>query len=133
MEHCKTLSLAHCRCYVMAVYKSLILQRPLSFEDIEAAVEQCEENYMEINITDYLRSVCKHLSCPTEDNLDIYTGPPTCSDIQSFHNLIKTKFERIINVAFRPAPAQPEFYYCLPSWPPKRIVGFYFVISVYPT
>ncbi|XP_033214181.1 KICSTOR complex protein SZT2-like isoform X2 [Belonocnema kinseyi] len=121
MEHCKTLSLAHCRCYVMAVYKSLILQRPLSYEDIEAAVEQCEENYMEINITDYLRSVCKHLSTSSEENLDSYSGPTTCSDIQSFHNLIKNKFERIINVAFRPVPAHPEFYFCLPSWPPERI------------
>lgn len=126
MEHCKILSLAHCRCYVMAVYKSLILQRPLNYEDMEAAVEQCEENYMEINITDYLRSVCKHLSTSSENNPNTYTEKIACNEIQPFHNLIKNKFERIINVSFRPVPAHPKLYYCLPSWQPERMVGSFF-------
>ena len=125
MEHCKTLSLAHCRCYVMAVYKSLVLQRPLSYGDMEAAVEQCKKNYIEIHITEYLRSVCKHLSSSSAKNVNTCLGRPTCSDIQPFHKLIKIKFERIINVAFRPVPANPEFYYFLPSWNPERLVSLF--------
>ncbi|CAK9801279.1 KICSTOR complex protein SZT2 [Anthophora quadrimaculata] len=116
MEHCKLLSLAHCHCYVVAVYKSLVLQQPLSYEDMEAAVEQCEETLIEINITNYLRSVCRHLSKLSEKDLLDQLNPSACDDVAPLHNLIKEKFERIITVAFRPVPAHPEFYYCSPFW-----------------
>ncbi|XP_043599602.1 KICSTOR complex protein SZT2-like isoform X2 [Bombus pyrosoma] len=116
VEHCKVLSLAHCHCYVVAVYKSLVLQQPLTYNDMEAAVEQCEETLIEINITNYLRSVCRHLSKLSDKNLLGELNPSTCNDVEPLHNLIKEKFERIITVAFRPVPAHPEFYYCSPSW-----------------
>ncbi|XP_014480858.1 PREDICTED: protein SZT2-like [Dinoponera quadriceps] len=116
MEHCKLLSLAHCHCYVVAVYKSLALQQSLSYEDMEAAVAQCEENLIEINITNYIRSVCRHLSTlPRNSPLD-QLKVSACNDVKPLHNLIKDKFKRIMAVAFRPVPAHPEFYYCLPSW-----------------
>ncbi|XP_012282231.1 KICSTOR complex protein SZT2 isoform X2 [Orussus abietinus] len=120
MEHCKLLNLAHCHSYVVAVYKSLALQLPLSYEDMEATVDQCEESMIEINITNYLRSVCRHLSC-SKNNSGNYLDRPACSNIQPLHNLIKNKFERIITVAFRPVPAHPEFYYCSPSWSSERL------------
>ncbi|XP_076387408.1 KICSTOR complex protein SZT2 isoform X2 [Megachile rotundata] len=116
MEHCKLLSLAHCHCYVVAVYKSLVLQQSLSYEDMEAAVEQCEETLIEINITNYLRSVCRHLSRLSDnDSLDQLESS-ACDDVKPLHDLIKEKFEKIITVAFRPVPAHPEFYYCSPYW-----------------
>ncbi|KOX81297.1 Protein SZT2, partial [Melipona quadrifasciata] len=115
VEHCKQLSLAHCHCYVVAVYKSLVLQQPLTYDDMEAAVEQCEETLIEINITNYLRSVCRHLSKLSDRNLLDELNPSVCNDVEPLHNLIKEKFERIITVAFRPVPAHPEFYYCSPS------------------
>ncbi|XP_076669350.1 KICSTOR complex protein SZT2 isoform X3 [Andrena cerasifolii] len=115
MEHCKLLSLAHCHCYVVAVYKSLVLQQPLSYEDMEAAVEQCEETLIEIDITKYLRSVCRHLNkLSEEDSLD-QLKLSACEDVEPLHKLIRDKFERIMRVAFRPVPAHPEFYYCSPS------------------
>ncbi|XP_043514984.1 KICSTOR complex protein SZT2-like isoform X3 [Frieseomelitta varia] len=116
VEHCKQLSLAHCHCYVVAVYKSLVLQQPLTYDDMEAAVEQCEETLIEINITNYLRSVCRHLSKLSDKNLLDELSPSACNDVEPLHNLIKEKFERIITIAFRPVPAHPEFYYCSPSW-----------------
>ncbi|XP_048511777.1 KICSTOR complex protein SZT2-like isoform X2 [Athalia rosae] len=112
-DHCKLLSLAYCQCYVVAVYKSLVLQRPLSYQDIEAAVEQCEEALIEINITNYLSSVCRHLSSISGKSLG---SSPSCSDAQPLHNLITEKFERIMNGAFRAVPAHPEFYFCSPNW-----------------
>ncbi|XP_043281050.1 KICSTOR complex protein SZT2-like isoform X2 [Venturia canescens] len=115
MEHCKLLSLAHCHCYVVAVYKSLALQLPLSYEDMEAAVEQCEEALIEINITDYLRTVCRHLGNSSNTEWSTNLGSSMCVDAQPLHNLIKEKFRRIITVAFEPVPAHPEFYYCSPS------------------
>ncbi|XP_011497452.1 PREDICTED: protein SZT2-like isoform X2 [Ceratosolen solmsi marchali] len=108
-EHCKVLSLAHCHSYVVAVYKSLVLQQPLNYDDMDAAVEQCEECLIEINITDYLRAVCQHLRTPDNE------GTP-CSEMRNMHNLIKDKFKKIINVAFKQVPVHPDFYYCLPSW-----------------
>ncbi|XP_043250268.1 KICSTOR complex protein SZT2-like isoform X1 [Colletes gigas] len=116
MEHCKLLSLAHCHCYVVAVYKSLVLQQPLSYEDMEAAVEQCEETLIEINITKYLRCVCRHLSKLCKEDLLYQSDHSTCKDVEPLHNLIREKFEKIMTVAFRPVPAHPEFYYCSPSW-----------------
>lgn len=124
MEHCKLLSLAHCHCYVVAVYKSLVLQQPLTYDDMEAAVEQCEETLIEINITNYLRSVCRHLSKLSEKDLLDKLNPSACDDVKPLHNLIKEKFERIITVAFRTVPAHPEFYYCSPSWSENETVCF---------
>ncbi|XP_031787876.1 KICSTOR complex protein SZT2 isoform X2 [Nasonia vitripennis] len=111
MEHCKVLSLAHCNSYVVAVYKSLILQQSISYDDIDAAVEQCEEFLMEINITDYLKAVCRHLSPQDEHDAE-----SPCSEMRNIHNLIKDKFRKIINVAFKQVPVHPDFYYCLPAW-----------------
>ncbi|CAL7950911.1 unnamed protein product [Xylocopa violacea] len=116
MAHCKLLSLAHCHCFVVAVYKSLVLQQPLTYDDMEAAVEQCEETLIEINITNYLRSVCRHLSKLADKDLLNQLHPSACNDVEPLHNLIQEKFEKIITVAFRPVPAHPEFYYCSPSW-----------------
>ncbi|XP_034939533.1 KICSTOR complex protein SZT2-like [Chelonus insularis] len=127
LEHCKLLSLAHCHCYVVAVYKSLALQLQLSYEDMEAAVEQCEESLIEINITTYLRTVCKHLnnSFKSENSdeskeLD-YTNNTTCTEVQPLHNLITEKFRKIITIAFKPVPAHPEFYYYSPQYTSERL------------
>lgn len=122
MEHCKLLSLAHCHCYVVAVYKSLALQQSLSYEDMEAAVAQCEENLIEINITNYLRSVCRHLNTLPEGKLLDQLNISACNDVKPLHSLIKDKFKRIMAAAFRPVPAHPEFYYCLPSWMSEKLV-----------
>lgn len=124
MEHCKLLSLAHCHCYVVAVYKSLVLQQSLSYEDMEAAVEQCEETLIEINITNYLRSVCRHLSRLSDNDVLDELKPTACDDVKPLHDLIKEKFEKIITVAFRPVPAHPEFYYCSPFWSDNEAVCF---------
>jgi hypothetical protein len=114
-EHCKVLSLAHCHSYVVAVYKSLVLQQPLNYDDMDAAVEQCEECLIEINITDYLRAVCRHLGPPNNEETP-------CSEMRNIHNLIKDKFKKIINVAFKQVPVHPDFYYCLPSWKSDKLV-----------
>ncbi|XP_047362781.1 KICSTOR complex protein SZT2 isoform X1 [Vespa velutina] len=123
MEHCKMLNFAHCHCYVAAVYKSLALQKPLSYEDMEAAVELCEESLIEIDITNYLQSVCRHLSTSQDGNTFGQLKSNVCYDVKPLHNLIKDKFEGIITVAFRPVPAHSEFYYCSPLWISKKTTG----------
>ncbi|XP_043487708.1 KICSTOR complex protein SZT2-like isoform X1 [Polistes fuscatus] len=120
MEHCKILNFAHCHCYVAAVYKSLALQQPLSYEDMEAAVELCEESLIEIDITNYLQSVCRHLSISQDGNSLSHLNSNVCCDVKPLHDLIKDKFESMITVAFRPVPAHPEFYYCSPLWLSKK-------------
>lgn len=115
-EHCKLLSLAYCQCYVVAVYKSLALQQPLSYQDMEAAVEQCEEALIEINITNYLKSVCRHLSSWGDNGSESSVAELSCSDVEPLHNLIREKFERIMSSAFRAVPAHPEFYFCSLHW-----------------
>ncbi|XP_031836676.1 KICSTOR complex protein SZT2 isoform X3 [Nomia melanderi] len=115
-KHCKRVSLAHCHCYVVAVYKSLVLQQPLSYEDMEAAVEQCEETLIEIDVTNYLRCVCRHLNKLSENDTLDQLQYSACDDVKPLHDLIREKFKRIMTVAFRPVPAHPEFYYCSPNW-----------------
>ncbi|CAB0036663.1 unnamed protein product [Trichogramma brassicae] len=121
LEHCKIISLAHCNAYVVSVYKSLIEQQPINYSDMEAAVEQCEECLIEINITDYLRAVCRHLGSealpPTplnDTDEDGYGCNDTCKDMRNLHMLIKDKFRKIINVAFKQVSVHPDFYFCLP-------------------
>ncbi|XP_014220610.1 KICSTOR complex protein SZT2-like isoform X1 [Trichogramma pretiosum] len=121
LEHCKIISLAHCNAYVVSVYKSLIEQQPINYSDMEAAVEQCEECLIEINITDYLRAVCRHLGnealppSPLNDtDEDGYGCNDTCKDMRNLHMLIKDKFRKIINVAFKQVSVHPDFYFCLP-------------------
>ncbi|CAD6224796.1 GSCOCG00005557001-RA-CDS, partial [Cotesia congregata] len=125
LEHCKLLTLAHCHCYVVAVYKSLALQLRLSYEDMEAAVEQCEESLIEINITNYLKTVCKHfnnLSSKLDEAKAIEKcHSTTCAEFGQLHNLIRDKFKKIITCAFKPVPAHPEFYYFSPSHHSERI------------
>ncbi|XP_023246457.1 KICSTOR complex protein SZT2 [Copidosoma floridanum] len=114
-NHLKVLNLAHCNAYVVAVYKSLVLQRPLAHGDMDAAVEQCEENLLEISITKYLRAVCRHLDASSTDE----SNP--CECMGNMHKLIKDKFRKIISVAFRQVPVHPDFYYCLPSWKQEHL------------
>lgn len=92
---------------------------------MEAAVAQCEENLIEINITNYLRSVCRHLSMLPEGDLLNQLKISACNDVKPLHSLIKNKFKRIMAVAFRPVPAHPEFYYCLPSWMSEKMVRIF--------
>ncbi|KAH0546460.1 KICSTOR complex protein SZT2-like isoform X1 [Cotesia glomerata] len=125
LEHCKLLTLAHCHCYVVAVYKSLALQLRLSYEDMEAAVEQCEESLIEINITNYLKTVCKHLNNLSskfdEAKAIEKCHSTTCAEFGQLHKLIRNKFKKIITCAFKPVPAHPEFYYFSPSHHSERI------------
>ena len=83
---------------------------------MEAAVEQCEETLLEINITDYLRTVCRHLNNSTKNDWSNNLTTTMCIDAKPLHNLIREKFRRIITQAFEPVPAHPEFYYYSP-WP----------------
>lgn len=76
---------------------------------MEAAIDQCEENLIEINITNYLRSVCKHFNKLLE-----------CNNVEPLHKLIKEKFEKIMTSSFSPVPTHPGFYYCSPMWSLKK-------------
>lgn len=125
LEHCGNLSLAHCNSYVVAVYKSLILQQTMSYEGMEAAVEQCEEVQIEINITNYLHSVCKHLKTLCEENKDNFLENSTCHGVQPLHDLIKEKFRKIMHVAFKPVPNHPELYYFVPPWNTEKLVKMF--------
>ena len=95
---------------------------------MDAAVEQCEECLIEINITDYLRAVCRHLTrnpSPVNEQQSIINDKDsraTCSDMRNLHMLIKDKFRKIINVAFKQVPVHPDFYYCLPAWSDDKMV-----------
>ncbi|XP_049806805.1 KICSTOR complex protein SZT2-like [Schistocerca nitens] len=60
-QHCKLISLAFYRCYVYTVFKSLRQSYVMHGADIQAAVAECEENLIEINITSFLMTACGHL------------------------------------------------------------------------
>lgn len=110
---------------MVTVYKCLILQQPINYEDMEAAIEQCEELLFEINITNYLLSVCKHFNAEKTKSED--SDSSSCKDVRRVHNLIKEKFKKIINVAFRQISVYPDLYYCLPYWKTGDAVSrFYF-------
>lgn len=61
LHYCKILSLAYSKCFVFTLFKSLHMAHTLHSADVQAAVDECEETLIDIDITDYLKTVCGHL------------------------------------------------------------------------
>ncbi|KAK7862806.1 hypothetical protein R5R35_004159 [Gryllus longicercus] len=61
LHYCKILSLAYSKCFVFTLFKSLHMAHDVHSIDVQAAVDECEETLIDIDITDYLKTVCGHL------------------------------------------------------------------------
>ncbi|XP_063220375.1 KICSTOR complex protein SZT2-like isoform X2 [Bacillus rossius redtenbacheri] len=60
-QHCEVLNLIHSKCFVFSLFKALHVNQTIYSQDVQAAVNQCEDALVEINITSFLKTVCGHM------------------------------------------------------------------------
>lgn len=115
-QQSRALILVHVKCFVVALFKSLHCRSHISSQDIQYAVDQCEEATKDINITEFLKVICTHIKCHLSEKivLDTLKDSKPCGELHPLHNLIKQKFMKIIKQTFQPVPTHPDFYYCHP-------------------
>ncbi|XP_050730013.1 KICSTOR complex protein SZT2-like isoform X17 [Eriocheir sinensis] len=60
-NHMKALEVAYLRSFVLAVFQGLQKELDVHQNDIQAALDHCNEAVMEIEITNFLQAICGHL------------------------------------------------------------------------
>ncbi|RZF32789.1 hypothetical protein LSTR_LSTR011435 [Laodelphax striatellus] len=133
-EHCKMVMQSFNNAFVVSLFKSLRLGNSIHAVDVKTAVEECEESSVEIDITNYLKTVCGHLKELLSENQDensatdsevllsVFKHPGPCLDYKHLHKLIKNKFLRILTASFKAVPSDPKYYFCSPMWERDRQV-----------
>ncbi|KAJ8966990.1 hypothetical protein NQ317_011191 [Molorchus minor] len=112
-QHCKTLVLAHSKCFTVSLFIALHMGIYVHSHDVQSAMEQCVECITEIDITDYITTICGHAKQQCSDKIpvkELHQAYP-CSELKSFHMLIKEKFFKLIGTSFNPIPTNSEFYF----------------------
>ena len=57
------------RSFMSCIFSSLKAGQPVSARDVQSAVEACEENFVEIDITEFVRTLCRHYNnCMEREN-----------------------------------------------------------------
>nr|XP_022914806.1 KICSTOR complex protein SZT2-like isoform X1 [Onthophagus taurus] len=110
-QHCKTIALTHCKCFVTSLYAALHQNLYINRGDVQAAMDQCEETIYKIDITEYLQTICGHLKDSEGDKISLISLEQY-SALKPIHSLIKEKFYSITNKAFTVIPTNQEFYFC---------------------
>ncbi|KAH0819001.1 hypothetical protein GEV33_003789 [Tenebrio molitor] len=113
-HHCKTLVLVHSKCFTISLFIALHRDIYVHSLDVQSAVDQCEESITEIDITDYVLTICGHTKRLKEDYIQVQElrQATPCNELKSLHGLIKEKFFKMVNVAFIPIPTNAEYYFC---------------------
>ncbi|XP_039297343.1 KICSTOR complex protein SZT2, partial [Nilaparvata lugens] len=129
-EHCKMVMQSFNNAFVVSLFKSLRLGNSIHAVDVKTAVEECEESSVEIDITNYLKTVCGHLKELFAENqventdsdvlLSVFKHPGPCLDYKHLHKLIKNKFLRILTASFKAVSSDPKYYFCSPMWERDR-------------
>lgn len=81
--------------------------------DVQSAMDECEESVTEIDITEYLTTICCHIKQIKSDEIslnELQRSYP-CSDLKQLHKLIKETFFKTICLVFDPIPTNREYYF----------------------
>lgn len=112
-QHCKTLVLTHSKCFTISLFAALHLGVYVHSHDVQSAMEECEESVTEIDITEYLTTICGHIKQTKYDELALTElhRPYPCCELKQLHKLIKEKFFKTICSTFDPIPTNSEYYF----------------------
>lgn len=123
--HVINLQMIYYRSFVCSIFKSLQMHRSLHSQDVQVAVDNCEETIQEIHFTDFLLKACHHIQQDFKGlkskeqqqqqqlELKILTSSQTCSDQSDNHPVMKKKFSDIVSNTFQLVPHSNDlFYYC---------------------
>ncbi|CAH1982611.1 unnamed protein product [Acanthoscelides obtectus] len=112
-QHCKTLIVTHSKCFTISLFIALHRGIFIHSYDVQSAIDQCEESITEIDITEYIMTVCAHVKQLNSDHMlvkDLNQAHP-CYELKKLHNLIKEKFFKMLNTVFYPIPTNSEYYF----------------------
>ena len=145
-QYCAVVEALYCKCLGQALFTSLQLGRSIHSRDVEAAMNLCKETLLEIDITAFIQNICGHLKdfkmkagvevirqrrqssssgepVPEEEAkwhfpLSLLRLHQPCANLKHLHKLIRTRFQEILCLSFKPVPSLFEYYfYCPPDHP----------------
>uniref|UniRef100_A0A5S6Q9B0 Protein SZT2 n=1 Tax=Trichuris muris TaxID=70415 RepID=A0A5S6Q9B0_TRIMR len=125
---------------VAGIYVALKNELPVHSIDLRFAIDcQCEESTVEINISEFMNTLCNHvkmykLSNPSDDVSEaaatwigiqgstediplLFRGPP-CSSVRQTY--AKRLFSRVVRQHFRPVADYPDYFVCFPDEQPAN-------------
>ncbi|XP_025829072.1 KICSTOR complex protein SZT2-like [Agrilus planipennis] len=114
-QHCRALVLTYSKCFVLSLFSSLQCGASVHESDVHFAIDQCKEVVYDVDITQYIQTICGHLKNGHDSekvDLNIFQKQAPCRELKSLHRLIKYSFLKILNTAFSPIPSDTKYYYC---------------------
>lgn len=140
--HCSAVHDLFFRSFVTSTFSSLQHGQQVSMLDVHSAVEACEENFLEVDITEFIHTLCGHYiksnkskeaffeTTINEDLLSVPIWLPSessekrvrdlkeslvgqCESVDGLHKSITAKFFSIMGRYFKAVPPSREyFFYC---------------------
>ncbi|XP_050313415.1 KICSTOR complex protein SZT2-like [Anthonomus grandis grandis] len=112
-EHCTALEMTHTKCFALSLFLALHMGIYIHNYDVQNAMDLCDEEISEIDITDYILKTCSHARVSDEDQLSIQALNEAypCNDLKKWHMLIKNKFFKTVCSSFNKIPSNGEYYY----------------------
>ena len=133
------------RSVVTSTFASLQNGHPVSMQDVHLAVDACEENFLEVDITEFIHTLCGHHVKTNASKNDIEEtqvredlelapcGLPMkvsseervrdlkdslsgdCESVEGLHKSIRAKFMSILGKYFKAIPPSGEFFFYCPQ------------------
>ena len=144
-QYCSVIEALYCKCLGQALFTSLQQRKTIHSRDVEAAMDLCKETLLEIDITPFIANICGHLkdfkmkagiemlrlsksSAAAEADkeeaskwhfpLSLLRLHQPCANLRHLHKLIRTRFQEILCLSFKPIPSLFDYYfYCPPDRP----------------
>ena len=152
--HCTAVHDLFFRSFVTSTYSSLQRGQQLSMRDVHSAVDACEENFLEVDITEFIRTLCGHYvrsnrdkeALEAEINAELQSVPirlpslsieervkdlknilsKECESVPGLHKSITAKFFAILGRYFKAVPPNREYFFYCPqqSDSPRKVLYF---------
>ena len=140
--HCNAVHDIFFRSFVSSSFSALQRGQQVSMRDVQSAVDACEENFLEVDITEFIRTLCGHYvknsankefireariseelqsvpifvpSYGTEERVKVLKNALSgeCESVPGLHKSITAKFMAILGRFFKAVPPSGEyFFYC---------------------
>ena len=140
--HCNAVHDLFFRSFVKSTFSSLQRGQQVSMRDVHSAVDACEENFLEVDITEFIRTLCGHYvknnkgkEAEKARNIEELQSVPIrlpslsieervkdlkntlsgeCESVTGLHKSITSKFFAILGRYFKAVPPSKSelFFYC---------------------
>lgn len=94
------------KCYVLSLFVALHTGIKIHNSDVQNAMYLCDDDLIEIDITDYISKTCSHAPYGKTSGETL-----TCTDLRHLHTLTKKKFLTMVCGAFSQISTNVEYYY----------------------